>query len=37
MTQHYNKKDGLFDYLLYTLAGGVFAVISFSFVLWLQF
>lgn len=31
------NKDNLFDYFLYSLAGGVFAVISFSLILWLRF
>jgi len=32
-----NKGKKLFDYLLYLLAGSVFATMSFSFLLWLQF
>ena len=32
-----NNNDNLLDYLLYSLAGGVFAVLSFSFILWLNF
>jgi hypothetical protein len=42
MSQHskesktHNQKSFL-DYLLYLLAGSVFAVISFSFLLWLRF
>lgn len=32
------KKDrSLLDYVLYILAGGVIAAISFSFLLWLRF
>jgi hypothetical protein len=31
------KERNLLDYILYTLAGGVFAAISFSFLLWLRF
>ncbi len=31
------KNSGFLDYLLYTLAGGVLAVFSFSFLLWLRF
>jgi hypothetical protein len=31
------KKPNLIDYLLYTLAGGVFVAISFSFLLWLRY
>jgi len=31
------KKDHLFDYLLYALAGSVFLTLSYSFLLWLQF
>jgi hypothetical protein len=34
-----NREDrkSFLDYLLYLLAGSVFAVISFSFLLWLRF
>lgn len=35
---HDQKRDhSLLDYLLYTLAAGVLAAISFSFLLWLRF
>lgn len=35
---HDSRKDRcIVDYLLYILAGGVFAAISYSFLLWLQF
>lgn len=34
---HEQKKHSLLDYLLYTLAGGVIAAISFSFLLWLRY
>lgn len=30
-------KNNALEYLLYTLAGSVFAAISFSFVLWLRY
>jgi hypothetical protein len=32
-----NDQKSFLDYLLYLLAGSVFAVISFSFLLWLRF
>jgi hypothetical protein len=32
-----DKEHGIFDYLLYTLAGSVLAAFSFSFLLWLRF
>lgn len=31
------EKPSLLDYLLYTIAGGVIAAISFSFLLWLRY
>ncbi len=31
------KNGNFFDYLLYALAGSVFLVMSYSFILWLQF
>jgi hypothetical protein len=32
-----DKELGIFDYLLYALAGSVLAAFSFSFLLWLRF
>ncbi|HXV20633.1 MAG TPA: hypothetical protein VD811_06565 [Desulfuromonadales bacterium] len=32
-----DKEHGIFDYLLYALAGSVLAAFSFSFLLWLRF
>lgn len=32
-----NDQKSFLDYLLYLLAGSVFAVIGFSFLLWLRF
>lgn len=32
-----DKEHGIFDYLLYTLAGSVLAAFSLSFLLWLRF
>jgi hypothetical protein len=32
-----SDRKGFLDYLLYLLAGSVFAVIGFSFLLWLRF
>jgi hypothetical protein len=31
-----DKEHGIFDYLLYALAGSVLAAFSFSFLLWLR-
>lgn len=31
------KKQDVLDYVLYALAGGVLATMSFSFLLWLRF
>ncbi|AMV73372.1 hypothetical protein JCM30471_17870 [Desulfuromonas carbonis] len=36
-TQNHRKDRNFLDYLLYTLAAGVIAAISFSFLLWLRY
>jgi hypothetical protein len=33
----HDTEHGIFDYLLYTLAGSVLAAFSLSFLLWLRF
>ncbi len=35
--QNHRKDHNFLDYLLYTLAAGVMAAISFSFLLWLRY